>query len=132
MSTPSSSAGGDYRTRVVAMYQKYAPEKVGSVDAALEKYKGAEPLLLEALVKKYGPEPAAGASPACAPPNATFSPGDAVLAPWKKMTTLFRGTVQRDNGDGTYAIKFADGDFEPKQEGSTMRRDATKTKCSII
>ena len=53
----------DYRSRVVALYQAYAPEKLSGVDATMEKYRNSESELIAALVKKYGPEPGA-ASPA--------------------------------------------------------------------
>ena len=45
------------RERVVRMYLKYKPEKVGAVDAALATYAGQEDVLLKVLVDKYGPEP---------------------------------------------------------------------------
>ncbi|KEG15425.1 hypothetical protein DQ04_00081240 [Trypanosoma grayi] len=49
---------GDYRGRLIAFYSYYAPEKVGNVDGQLVKYEGREEHLLQALVNKYGPEPA--------------------------------------------------------------------------
>jgi hypothetical protein len=49
----------DYRSRVLALYQKYAPKKVNNIDAVMTKYKGQEEDLITALVGKYGPEPAA-------------------------------------------------------------------------
>ncbi|RNF03856.1 hypothetical protein TraAM80_05510, partial [Trypanosoma rangeli] len=47
----------DYRSRAVAFYTYYAPEKVDGVDAQLAKYEGSEEAFFEALVSKYGPEP---------------------------------------------------------------------------
>ncbi|KAL4162288.1 hypothetical protein PRNP1_002835 [Phytophthora ramorum] len=44
--------------RLLAFYQKYNPEKVDDVPTVLAKYKGKESKLFDALVKKYGPEPA--------------------------------------------------------------------------
>lgn len=47
-----------YRSRVVAMYQKYCPEKpLSHVEFLLTKYKGYEDELMEVLVEKYGAEP---------------------------------------------------------------------------
>lgn len=47
-----------FRSRVVAMYQKYCPEKpLSHVEFLLTKYKGYENELMEVLVQKYGPEP---------------------------------------------------------------------------
>ena len=43
------------------MYQQYAPDKLGTLDTVLAKYAGNEQSLIDALVTKYGPEPA-GAS----------------------------------------------------------------------
>ncbi|RNF24074.1 uncharacterized protein Tco025E_02593 [Trypanosoma conorhini] len=56
-STPQTSARGDYRSRMIAMYQRYEPSKLGSVDASLLKFKGREEAVIRQLVKKYGPEP---------------------------------------------------------------------------
>ncbi|OQR89825.1 hypothetical protein THRCLA_09560 [Thraustotheca clavata] len=47
------------RMRLERFYKKYNPEKLGEIDGALERYKGREASLFEALVRKYGPEPAA-------------------------------------------------------------------------
>jgi density-regulated protein DRP1 len=43
--------------RLTAFYEKYVPEKIDSVPGLLEKYEGKEDNLIQALVKKYGPEP---------------------------------------------------------------------------
>jgi hypothetical protein len=82
---PSAAApsAGDYRARVLAMYQAYAQDKVASVDKTLEKYAGAEDQLIAALVQKYGPEPVAGAAPADTTPA---SPSSASLAPSPSMS----------------------------------------------
>jgi hypothetical protein len=53
----SSSSESDYRARVTAMYQKYAPDKLENVPKIMTTYAGQEKLLMEALVSKYGPEP---------------------------------------------------------------------------
>ena len=57
--TPSraASAPADYRPRLVAFMQKYQPDKVGNVDAILQKYVGKESELFAQLVSRYGPEP---------------------------------------------------------------------------
>ena len=74
-SPQAAPAAVDYRTRITAMYAKYQPEKVAQVDAMLEKYKGAEDQLMQALVTKYGPEPPAALAtppsslPVAAPPR---------------------------------------------------------------
>ena len=61
-SMPTSASGGsstnDFKPRLIAIFEKYAPNKLGTVDAALEKYSGREEDLISALVAKYGPEPA--------------------------------------------------------------------------
>ncbi|GLE02111.1 hypothetical protein PINS_up010949 [Pythium insidiosum] len=55
---PESQAVKDFnRSRLVAFYERYNPEKLGEVDTVLSKYKGKEAQLFNALVKKYGPEP---------------------------------------------------------------------------
>ena len=56
---PASAPSADYRTRITALYAWYQPEKLAQVDDMLEKYKGAEDEMMQALVTKYGPEPAA-------------------------------------------------------------------------
>ncbi|EQC28519.1 hypothetical protein SDRG_13847 [Saprolegnia diclina VS20] len=47
------------RQRLERFYAKYNPDKISEIEAALERYKGREASLFEALVRKYGPEPAA-------------------------------------------------------------------------
>jgi hypothetical protein len=70
---PAVASGSSYRDRVAAMYAKYAPDKVSTVDKTMEKYAGAEEQLIDALVKKHGPEPAAGSTGAASPPLALES-----------------------------------------------------------
>mmetsp|Transcript_54879 Transcript_54879/g.169163 ORF Transcript_54879/g.169163 Transcript_54879/m.169163 type:complete len:95 (+) Transcript_54879:53-337(+) len=48
-----------YRGRVELMYAVYAPERLDKVPDIMLKYAGHEEALLNALVQKYGPEPAA-------------------------------------------------------------------------
>ncbi|KAG9411368.1 hypothetical protein AC1031_017006 [Aphanomyces cochlioides] len=45
------------RARLERFYSKYNPDKKGEIDSVMEKYKGRETALFEALVRKYGPEP---------------------------------------------------------------------------
>ncbi len=56
---PSSQADPTFRPRVERMFKTYAPENLGKMDALLQKYPGREAELMEALVRKYGPEPPA-------------------------------------------------------------------------
>eukprot|EP00760_Papus_ankaliazontas_P024273 PhM_4_TR2192/c0_g1_i1/m.41663 len=44
---------GTYRERLQTMYRKYAPDRVGDVDALLQHYPGQELDLLEAMAKRY-------------------------------------------------------------------------------
>jgi Ca2+-binding EF-hand superfamily protein len=60
---PSGGFGApNPRDRLVAFYQQHNPEKLGSVDATLAKYKGQEDRLFAMLEQKYlkKPAPAAG------------------------------------------------------------------------
>jgi hypothetical protein len=83
---PSAAApsAGDYRARVLAMYQAYAQDKVASVDKTLEKYAGAEDHLIAALVQKYGPEPVARVAPACIPSTELLTVSPAFLTSKEK------------------------------------------------
>ena len=56
---PPVNVGGKYRDRIVAIYQKYAPEKMERLDDPTwwDKYAEREESLMLALVAKYGPEP---------------------------------------------------------------------------
>jgi hypothetical protein len=49
----------EVKERVIRMYRKYNAQRLDSVDQSMEVYRGQEHMLLEALVQKYGPEPAA-------------------------------------------------------------------------
>ncbi|TMW69264.1 hypothetical protein Poli38472_001420 [Pythium oligandrum] len=48
-----------HRERLVRFYMKYNADKIHEIDGVLERYKGKEAQLFNALVKKYGPEPSA-------------------------------------------------------------------------
>lgn len=75
-----AGSGGDMvkksaKERMVAMYQKYDPAKVGTVDATLEKFKGKEEAVIKKLVEKYGPEPVDN------PPSTAAAPAPTVSSP---------------------------------------------------
>ena len=62
-----------------------------------------------------------------------FEVGDAVLARYEKGAKLLRGTIKRVRSDGTYDVKYEDGDVETAvgfrffdfvKEAEEMRRDA--------
>ena len=55
--TPVATPRLSYRDRLVAIYEKYEPSKVSTVDSTLEKFKGKEEAVIKKLVEKYGPEP---------------------------------------------------------------------------
>jgi len=42
-----------HRARLVEFYTNYAPDKLSGVDTALEKFKGKEDQMFQALEKKY-------------------------------------------------------------------------------
>ena len=56
-----SGNGASYKERVVRLLSAYAPDKVGNADALLTKFAGKEEELIQNLVSKFGPEPAAAA-----------------------------------------------------------------------
>ncbi|CUG93171.1 Hypothetical protein, putative [Bodo saltans] len=77
--SPAASPGADttdIRRRIEAMYDQYAPDKKHTIDANMERYKGQEAALMEALVKKYGPEPSSssGAGGAAAAAGSSSNP----------------------------------------------------------
>lgn len=47
------------RERLTRFYQKYNADKLHEIDGVLERFRGKESQLFNALVKKYGPEPSA-------------------------------------------------------------------------
>jgi hypothetical protein len=47
-----------YRNRAKRLYQKYCPSRMASIDHTLSSYLDIEELMMETLVRKYGPEPA--------------------------------------------------------------------------
>ena len=61
MASLAATGDGDsdsyWVNRLTRYYEKYNPDKIKTVDAALTKYKGFEIQLFKALVEKYGPEP---------------------------------------------------------------------------
>ncbi|KEG11642.1 hypothetical protein DQ04_02411070 [Trypanosoma grayi] len=70
------SVTGSYRSRLISIYQRYEPAKIGTVDATLRKFKGREEAVIRQLVKKYGPEP--NANSFC--PQSSVSSDDATRA----------------------------------------------------
>ncbi|CAD2214235.1 hypothetical protein AGDE_14904 [Angomonas deanei] len=48
-----------YRDRLTAIYQKYDPSKLHTVEGTLQKFKGKEEQVIKKLVERYGPEPVA-------------------------------------------------------------------------
>ena len=71
------------RERMVALYQKYDPSKVGTVDAMLAKFPGREEAVIKKLVEKYGPEPEPEAPAAVPPPAEAPVPAPPAKAPPK-------------------------------------------------
>ena len=64
-----------HRRRLVAFYERHAPEKVNDVDAILAKYLGREDALFARLEQKYAPAPSpARASPVKAAPSPLKAP----------------------------------------------------------
>jgi hypothetical protein len=89
--SPSAPQVQSFRERVVAFYKHHAPEKIGGIDEALERFKGKEDQMMQALVAKYGPEPVAAVaapSPPQQPPPTTLSSGyrDRLLRFMQKYT----------------------------------------------
>ncbi|GMF29824.1 unnamed protein product [Phytophthora lilii] len=80
--SPFGKPAVDYRQKLVEFYQKHNPDKLSSVDATLQKYKGNEEKLFQNLAVKYKVNDGTGgvsvppASPAVQPakPNAAASP----------------------------------------------------------
>ncbi|EGZ17184.1 hypothetical protein PHYSODRAFT_498251 [Phytophthora sojae] len=80
--SPFGKPAVDYRQKLVEFYQKHNPDKLSSVDATLQKYKGNEEKLFQNLAVKYklndasgGISPTPGASPFGAPkPTPAASP----------------------------------------------------------
>jgi hypothetical protein len=61
--SPRTGGGnGNYRKRIEAIFNAYAPHRLDTIDAMLSKYKGNEETVIEALVSKYGAEPETEAS----------------------------------------------------------------------
>ena len=55
--TKDQDYGKSYRQRLIEFYEKYNPEKLGSVDSNLEKFKGKEEEMFAKLNKKYASPP---------------------------------------------------------------------------
>lgn len=47
----------EFRLRAGRMYQKYCQSRISTVEATMNTYAGIEELMMETLVRKYGPEP---------------------------------------------------------------------------
>lgn len=126
--------------RLERFYKAYNPEKIGEIETVLDKYKGKEEQLFQALIKKYGPEPTSEMVP---PPPAPFNGNvvmkerlvafytkynpekvdevDTVLTKYKgKEAALFDALVRKygpEPGDDD------DEDQEADEEGSDQEND---------
>ncbi|KAG6594144.1 Nuclear pore complex protein [Phytophthora cinnamomi] len=98
--SPFGKPAVDYRQKLVEFYQKHNPDKLSSVDATLQKYKGNEEKLFQNLAVKYKLNDASGgisvppASPAVQPakPNAAASPFGQPAAFGAASTATFGST----------------------------------------
>jgi hypothetical protein len=75
----ASASSGAVADRILRMLQIHLPAKVDQLETLLAKYQGREEEYLNALVNKYGPEPAPGPSPAA--PQEVVPPVAAPPAP---------------------------------------------------
>uniref|UniRef100_H3HBS5 Uncharacterized protein n=1 Tax=Phytophthora ramorum TaxID=164328 RepID=H3HBS5_PHYRM len=94
--SPFGKPAVDYRQRLVEFYQKYNPDKLSSVDATLQKYKGNEEKLFQNLAVKYkvnganGVQPASPAMPAASPFGKPAKPAPAA-SPFGSATQTSSG-----------------------------------------
>ncbi|KAL4133162.1 hypothetical protein PRIC2_003482 [Phytophthora ramorum] len=101
--SPFGKPAVDYRQRLVEFYQKYNPDKLSSVDATLQKYKGNEEKLFQNLAVKYkvnganGVQPASPAMPAASPfgkPGSFSSPGSTSAVGFGSATSVGFGAAK--------------------------------------
>ncbi|KAL4105625.1 hypothetical protein PRIC1_003685 [Phytophthora ramorum] len=101
--SPFGKPAVDYRQRLVEFYQKYNPDKLSSVDATLQKYKGNEEKLFQNLAVKYkvnganGVQPASPAMPAASPfgkPGSFSSPGSTSAVAFGSATSVGFGAAK--------------------------------------
>ena len=52
---PAEQVVEDYKAQITAIYEQHAPERVGDVDAMLQKYQGREEKLLGKVARRYCP-----------------------------------------------------------------------------
>ena len=76
LSVPSTANAGDLPFRIRRMIDHYEPAKAAATDALLEKFKGNELSLLDALKQRLGPEPPLRDAPASIAPAPTPGPSD--------------------------------------------------------
>ena len=58
----------------------------------------------------------------------SFHPGCAVEARFGGGSKLYKGILQRDNGDGTWVVEYADGDREAGVKDELIRLDGTSRR----
>lgn len=57
MLVPPEVLNNPWRSRFIAFYEKYSPDRIPFIDPTLIQHPGREAILMKALVRKYGPEP---------------------------------------------------------------------------
>jgi hypothetical protein len=69
--------------------------------------------------------------PSLSPRAGNYARGDRIEAQLPGWTKYYRGEVSLDNGDGTYAVKFDDGEFNAKVSAQRMRKDPSSSSSSV-
>ena len=124
----TSTDAAAFRARILAMYQCYAPDKVGSVDKAIAAYEGDRDGLVADLVAKYGPEPGGAASGS--PQNNALQRAR-VAAMYQKYAPEKVGSVDKaiEAYEGDYASLLQDLVVKyGRQEGWCHRRQDQPAK----
>ena len=74
------------------------------------------------LVGGSPPKPASAPAPAAASSSSgSFSVGAKVECKFGRKGNWYPGVIEAENGDGTYAVLFDDGDKEPKAKPENLR-----------
>lgn len=132
----ATEAALHYRARVIAMYERYCPEKpLSHVDFLLTKYQGFEEELMDVLVEKYGPEPVRMGGPqtssTAGAPSYETELGD-VLGPMhtpQAVTSL----LGRYEGMEESLLYTAKGSSPLRPEaGSVARSDAGRREHALL
>eukprot|EP00808_Paulinella_micropora_P030866 g70854.t1 len=115
------------REKLIAFYQTYAPDKVGTVDEALKKYKGQEAKMWTILRRKYK-----APAPTQEKGSGKETPARAPAAPPATKAAAAAATATKDAAAAATATKDAATQAGPGEKSDSEKYSTLDNKAQLI